>query len=134
MIPELISRVAEPAPAPRSLDQAVCQRLTQVVARIGDRWTMPVVMILGSGPRRFNEIKREAEGVSQRMLTLTLRNLERDGLVSRAVTPGAPPRVDYELTALGRSMLPVVQALGAWAQGHMGEIEAARERFDGGAG
>ncbi len=126
MIPKLISKPAPPAP-----DPATCQRLNHVLARIGDRWTMPVVMLLGEGPRRFSEIKREAAGVSQRMLTLTLRNLERDGLITRTVTPGAVARVDYELTELGRSMLPVVRALGDWAQGRMGEIEAARVRFDG---
>ena len=88
-------------------------------------------MLLGDGPRRFNEIKRMVGGISQRMLTLTLRGLERDGLVTRTVFPTIPPRVDYELTDLGRGLWQPVEALGEWASEHQTEIEAARTKFDG---
>jgi DNA-binding HxlR family transcriptional regulator len=119
------------ARAPESLSHTECQRVGQVLSRIGDRWTMLIINELGDGPRRFNELKRQVEGVSQRMLTLTLKNLERDGLVSRTVTPGAAPRVDYELTPLGRSMLEPVRALGQWAQAHIPQMDAARNAYDG---
>ena len=82
----------------------VCRTISTLLARIGDKWTVLVVQTLGEGPKRFNELRREIPSVSQRMLTLTLRNLERDGLVSRTVTPSIPPRVDYELTELGHSL------------------------------
>jgi len=87
-------------------------------------------MLLVDGPRRFNEIKRMVGGISQRMLTLTLRGLERDGMVTRTVTPTIPPRVDYELTELGHSLSQPVFALGSWAQAHLDEIDAARNAFD----
>ena len=108
-----------------------CREVSRVLARIGDKWTILVVMLLGGGPRRFNDIKRQVDGISQRMLTLTLRMLERDGMVRRTVTPTIPPRVDYELTDLGRSLLEPVQGLGGWAQANMAAIEAARAAFDG---
>jgi DNA-binding HxlR family transcriptional regulator len=101
-----------------------------VLARIGDKWSVLIIMLLGEGPRRFNEIKRMVGGISQRMLTLTLRGLERDGLVTRTVFPTIPPRVDYELTALGRSLCTPVAALGLWAREHQADIAAAQGRFD----
>jgi len=101
-----------------------------VLARIGDKWSVQIVRILGNGPRRFNEIKRIVDGISQRMLTLTLRGLERDGLVSRTVFPTIPPRVDYELTDLGRSLWEPVQALGQWAFEHSADIARAQAAFD----
>jgi DNA-binding HxlR family transcriptional regulator len=101
-----------------------------VLARVGDKWSVLIVRLLGNGPVRFNEIKRQVDGISQRMLTLTLRGLERDGLVSRSVTPSIPPRVDYELTDLGRSLWDPVEALGRWAFDHRGEIRKAQEIFD----
>jgi DNA-binding HxlR family transcriptional regulator len=101
-----------------------------VLARVGDKWSVLIVMLLGDGPKRFNEIKRLVGGISQRMLTLTLRGLERDGLVTRTVFATVPPRVDYELTDLGRSLWTPVEALGLWARTHQEEIEAARQRFD----
>jgi DNA-binding HxlR family transcriptional regulator len=107
-----------------------CQKVSRILARVGDKWTVLVVMLLGDGPRRFNEIKRMVGGISQRMLTLTLRGLERDGMVTRTVFPTIPPRVDYELTDLGHSLREPVLALGLWAQAHLPEIDAARERFD----
>lgn len=107
-----------------------CRAVSGILSRIGDKWSVLIISRLGEGPRRFNEIKRMIGGISQRMLTLTLRNLERDGLVSRTVTPTVPPRVDYALTELGRDLLVPVQALGAWAIEHTPCIEAARARFD----
>lgn len=107
-----------------------CRAVADILSRIGDKWTVLIVVTLGGGPRRFNEIKRLLNGISQRMLTLTLRGLERDGLVTRTVTPSIPPRVDYELTDLGRDLLGPVGELGAWAQRHQACITAARRRFD----
>jgi DNA-binding HxlR family transcriptional regulator len=107
-----------------------CQAVASVLARVGDKWSVLVIMMLGYGPRRFNELKRSIGGISQRMLTLTLRGLERDGLVTRTAFPTIPPRVDYELTDLGRSLSRPVEALGSWALNNMPEIETARARFD----
>jgi DNA-binding HxlR family transcriptional regulator len=107
-----------------------CTRITPVLNRVGDKWSMQIVMALGAGPRRFSELKREIDGISQRMLTLSLRGLERDGLISRDVTPTIPPRVDYELTELGLSLREPVRALGAWASEHIECIRAAQQRFD----
>jgi DNA-binding HxlR family transcriptional regulator len=107
-----------------------CRGVASVLARVGDKWSVFVIMLLGDGPRRFNEIKRMVGGISQRMLTLTLRGLERDGLVTRTVFPTIPPRVDYELTDLGRGLSKPVQALGLWAKEHQKQIEDARARFD----
>lgn len=108
----------------------VCRTISTLLARIGDKWTVLVVQTLGEGPRRFNELRREIPSVSQRMLTLTLRNLERDGLVSRTVTPTIPPRVDYELTELGRSLQKPLTALAIWALDNVEEIHEAQARFD----
>jgi DNA-binding HxlR family transcriptional regulator len=107
-----------------------CQRVSPILARVGDKWTVLIVMLLVAGPRRFNDIKRTVGGISQRMLTLTLKGLERDGMVTRTVFPTIPPRVDYELTALGLSLSEPVRALGDWAQGHLDEIDMAREAYD----
>lgn len=108
----------------------VCRTISTLLSRIGDKWTVLVVATLGDGSRRFNELRREIPSVSQRMLTLTLRNLERDGLVNRTVTPSIPPRVDYELTALGHSLLKPITALTQWALDHVEAIHAAQARFD----
>lgn len=102
-----------------------------IISRIGDKWSVLTIMYLAAGPRRFNELKRTIGGISQRMLTLTLRGLERDGLVTRTVFPTVPPRVDYELTDLGRSLTGPVQALGRWAFENQTTIEASRRAFDG---
>src|ERR1700749_4449328 len=107
-----------------------CRAVGDVLARVGDKWSILVVSRLGEGPLRFNELRRSIGGISQRMLTLTLRGLERDGLVTRTVFSTIPPRVDYELTDLGRGLLQPVQALGGWAMAHQSEIESARSRFD----
>jgi DNA-binding HxlR family transcriptional regulator len=111
-------------------DHADCRGVASILARVGDKWSVLVIMMLADGPKRFNEIKRMIEGISQRMLTLTLRGLERDGLVTRTVFPTIPPRVDYELTDLGRGLKQPVMALGQWAMDHKREIESARTRFD----
>lgn len=117
------------APTPHPL-HADCQKVSRILARIGEKWSMLVVMLLRDGPRRFNDIKRNTGGVSQQMLTRTLRGLERDGLVIRTILPTSPPQVEYALTGLGRSMSEPVLAFGRWAQEHLGEIDAARDRFD----
>ena len=114
-------------PAQPHLDSD-CRGVASILARVGDKWSVFVIMLLGDGPRRFNEIM--VGGISQRMLTLTLRGLERDGLVTRTVFPTIPPRVDYELTDLGRGLWQPVEALGKWASYHQTEIEDARARFD----
>ena len=108
-----------------------CIAVSDVLARVGDKWSVLVVTRLGQGPMRFNELRRSIGGISQRMLTLTLRGLERDGLVTRTVFPTIPPRVDYELTALGRDLLVPVSALGEWAIRNQPKIARAREQFDG---
>jgi DNA-binding HxlR family transcriptional regulator len=119
-----------PVLAPNAHLDSDCRGAASVLARVGDKWSVFVIMLLGDGPRRFNEIKRMVGGISQRMLTLTLRGLERDGLVTRTVFPTVPPRVDYELTDLGRGLSQPVIALGTWAIEHLTEIEDARARFD----
>ena len=108
----------------------VCRTISGLLQRIGDKWTVLVVTTLAGGSRRFNELRREIPTVSQRMLTLTLRNLERDGLVSRTVTPSIPPRVDYELTELGRSLVIPLHAIEQWALEHVTDIHDAQARFD----
>jgi DNA-binding HxlR family transcriptional regulator len=107
-----------------------CSRIAPVLSRIGDKWTILVVMLLGDGPMRFNELRRRVGGISQRMLTLTVRGLERDGFLTRTVFPTIPPRVDYELTPLGHSPLTPIQQLGSWAMQNIDLIEDAQRRFD----
>jgi DNA-binding HxlR family transcriptional regulator len=109
---------------------ADCRAVSDVLARVGDKWSVLVVTRLGAGPLRFNELRRSIGGISQRMLTLTLRGLERDGLITRTVFPTIPPRVDYALTPLGRDLLQPVSALGDWAIRNQPKIARARERFD----
>ncbi|EIM28702.1 winged helix-turn-helix transcriptional regulator [Microvirga lotononidis] len=111
-----------------------CGTVTEILSRVGDKWSVQVVVQLGEGPKRFNELRRIVSGISQRMLTLTLRGLERDGLVTRTVYPTIPPRVDYQLTGLGCSLLKTVRGLGDWAIANRDEILAARRRFDAGTG
>jgi DNA-binding HxlR family transcriptional regulator len=108
----------------------VCRTISTLLSRIGDKWTVLVVQTLGEGPKRFNELRREIPSVSQRMLTLTLRNLERDGLVNRTVTPSIPPRVDYELTELGQSLQRPICGLATWATDNVEAIHSAQARFD----
>jgi DNA-binding HxlR family transcriptional regulator len=115
-------------PDPASED---CRALSSILARVGDKWTVLIVVLLGDGPKRFNEIKRMVGGISQRMLTFTLRGLERDGLLTRTVYPTTPQRVDYELTRLGSTLWEAVEPLSTWARAHVGEILTSRQRFDG---
>lgn len=116
--------------AGRRHSQTGCRGISEVLARVGDKWSVLVIVTLGDGACRFNELKRKIGGISQRMLTLTLRGLERDGLVTRTMFATIPPRVDYELTELGRSLWLPVQALGDWAIAHQREIEMARSAFE----
>jgi len=102
----------------------------EVLDRVGDKWSVYVIHMLGGGTMRFSELKRGIEGISQRMLTVTLRGLERDGLVSRTVYPVVPPRVDYALTSLGETLLEAVCALFNWSEEHRTDIDAARARYD----
>ena len=104
--------------------------VTEVLAQIGGKWTVHIIMALGGGPLRFSELLRGIEGISQKMLTATLRDLEKDGFVSRKVTPSIPPRVDYELTALGHSLLKPIMGLTQWALDNIEHIHGAQARFD----
>jgi len=104
--------------------------LRDVLGRIGDKWSLRVVECLQRGPLRFNELRRNVDGISQRMLTLTLRSLERDGLVARTVYPSKPPRVDYQLTDFGRTLVSPVSALLSWAETNLPNVELSRRCFD----
>jgi DNA-binding HxlR family transcriptional regulator len=104
--------------------------LADILARIGDKWTVVVVGVLAQGPMRYSQIFKMVEGVSQRMLTLTLKSLERDGLVTRTVYPTNPPRVDYELTERGKTLIVPLHVLWTWAQTNRTAIEATRRDFD----
>lgn len=108
-----------------------CQVANDVISLVGDKWSVLVVSTLGNGRMRFSEIKRAVEGISQKMLTTTLRGLERDGYVTRTVYPTVPPRVDYELTDLGRELLEPVAALGNWAVANHARVLKARRAYDG---
>ena len=120
-------RVTKPGPVHTAES---CQPVTETLARIGDKWSVLVIVELANGPRRFRELQRAVDGISQRMLTLTLRGLERDGLITRTVTPTIPPRVDYALTELGHSLLRPVTALSDWALANVDTIHGAQARFD----
>ena len=114
----------------QELEKSDCQGISQVLARVGEKWSVLIIMLLSGGPRRFTEVKRTINGISQRMLTLCLRGLERDGLIKRTVVVIMPPHVQYELTPLGRSLTVPVIALGSWAQMHLDDIDVARAKFD----
>ena len=107
-----------------------CVSINEVLTRVGDKWSLQVISRLGEGTLRFTELKRSVDGISQRMLTLTLRQLERDGLVERTVYPTVPPKVEYSLTDLGRTIRIPVTALANWALTYRLDIQAAREAFD----
>lgn len=113
-------------------DPEDCRMVSETLARIGDKWTVLIVELLcvGRGPMRFNEIRRTIHGISQRMLTLTLRSLERDGLVTRTVHPTVPPRVEYALTELGRTLRTPLVAVAEWARANRSAIDKARKEFD----
>jgi DNA-binding HxlR family transcriptional regulator len=107
-----------------------CRAVSHMLQRIGDKWSLLVVRQLGDGPMRFNELRYAIGDISQKMLTTTLRALERDGFVTRTVFPIIPPRVDYELTDLGRELEIPVKGLAEWTIENLGRINEARERFD----
>ena len=105
-------------------------RARDVLHRVGDKWSVFVIDRLGQGSQRFSELRRSIDGITSRMLTVTLRGLERDGLVTRTVHPVIPPRVDYELTPMGATLLETIQQLMDWADSHAGDIYAARSSYD----
>jgi DNA-binding HxlR family transcriptional regulator len=107
-----------------------CLAVREVLNRVGDKWSVQVVALLGDGKKRFSELRRGIDGISQRMLTLTLKGLERDGLITRTAYPTIPPRVEYELTKLGRSLLNPIKELGDWAGQNRERIQIARNRYD----
>jgi DNA-binding HxlR family transcriptional regulator len=111
---------------------AECRTVSETLSRIGDKWSVLVVVHLGEGPVRFSELRRRIGGISQKMLTATVRGLERDGYLTRTVTPTIPPRVDYALTDLGRELLAPIRGLEAFARRNQGRIAAARAAFDRG--
>lgn len=107
-----------------------CEAARAILSRIGDKWSVLIIVLLGDGRKRFNEIKRIVGDISQRMLTLTLRGLERDGLVTRKQYPTIPPRVEYELTRLGHSLRAAVQPLNEWAQEHVKDVRSAHAKYE----
>ena len=128
--------VTKPAPVPEPAGLPPCEgrsarRMREMLTRVGDKWSVHVIAILGDGRTlRFGELQRSVEGISQRMLTVTLRSLERDGLVARTMHPEVPPRVEYVLTPLGATLLDTMKALLAWTETHVEEVDAARARYD----
>jgi DNA-binding HxlR family transcriptional regulator len=122
---------SETAPSGQSaMPYASACRVRTVLGRIGDKWAIYVVDMLGDGPHRFSELLRGIDGITARMLTVTLRGLERDGILTRTVHAAVPPRVDYELTPLGKTLLDTIGQLVAWAGTHLGDIEAAQASYD----
>ncbi|MDQ0468464.1 winged helix-turn-helix transcriptional regulator [Labrys wisconsinensis] len=107
-----------------------CRQVSEVLNRVGDKWTMQVVVALRDQPRRFNDLKRQVGGISQQMLTRTLKTLERDGMVERTVCPTTPPQVEYALTAFGRSLSVPVRELARWARANLATIHDNRRRYD----
>jgi DNA-binding HxlR family transcriptional regulator len=120
------------SPSHRRVPPDSCLAIREVLNRVGDKWSVLIVGLLADGSKRFSELRRTIEGISQRMLTLTLKGLERDGLVTRTVYPTKPPRVEYQLTKLGRTLRKPIQALAKWAQENREEIQKARNRYDAG--
>ncbi len=118
------------SPGNKKVSREACPAVRDVLSLVGDKWSVLVVALLGDGSKRFSELKRAIEGISQRMLTLTLRNLERDGLLTRTVFPTIPPRVDYELTKLGHTLLEPVLELASWAEKNRVQIQTARDKYD----
>ena len=122
--------MSTPAPVPAAPQGPAGCRAREVLDRVGDKWSLLVISLLGERTRRFTELRRSIDGISQRMLTVTLRGLERDGLVTRTVHATVPPRVDYALTPMGRTLLDTVRSLVEWADSHVPEINAARAAYD----
>lgn len=105
-------------------------RAREILDRVGDKWSLQVISLLGERTKRFNELRREIDGISQRMLTVTLRGLERDGIVIRTIYPVVPPRVEYSLTPMGATLMDAASTLVAWAESHLDRIDAARAEYD----
>lgn len=116
---------------PAGFQHEACRPIHEILSLVGDKWTILIVRHLGEGTMRFNEIRRSVDGISQKMLTTTLRNLERDGFVTRKIYPTIPPRVEYTLTDLGFGLLEPVKALAEWVTANRDRIDEARARFDG---
>ena len=127
-----LAATAAPHPTPPELEHTPTNcRAREMIVRVADKWSMYVIHVLAdAGTLRFSELRRRVDGVSQRMLTVTLRGLERDGLVSRTMHPEVPPRVEYELTPLGATLRELVRELMAWSGAHLAEVDAARARYD----
>lgn len=118
------------SPSHKHVPNDSCPAVREVLNRVGDKWSVLIVGLLADGAKRFSELRRTIEGISQRMLTLTLRGLERDGLVTRTVYPTIPPRVEYQLTELGRTLQKPIQSLAKWAQENRERIQQSRNRYD----
>jgi DNA-binding HxlR family transcriptional regulator len=118
------------SPSHKHVPSESCLAVREVLNRVGDKWSVLIVQLLSEDPKRFSELRRAIEGISQRMLTLTLKGLERDGLVTRTVYPTVPPRVEYELTSLGRTLRKPIQTLAKWAQENRERIQQSRNRYD----
>jgi len=121
---------ADAAPVVDRENSDACRPISELLSLVGDKWTMQVVKHLGNGTMRFNELRRAIDGISQKMLTTTLRNLEREGFVTRTIYPTIPPRVDYRLTDLGNELLIPIRALAEWVSENRYRIQEARTRFD----
>jgi len=119
-----------PTAQPSHSQGQCCGPIRETLSRVGDKWSLLIISILSDAPLRFNELRRRIDGISQRMLTRTLRELERDGLVTRTVTPTTPPSVEYALSDLGRSLLEPVKALVAWIMANYPQINTSQQRFD----
>ncbi|AGH50543.1 MULTISPECIES: winged helix-turn-helix transcriptional regulator [Sphingomonadales] len=125
------SAIGHPASEPPpDIEHRDCRMISEILGRIGDKWTVLVVMTLRERPRRFNELKRAVDGISQQMLARTLKALERDGMVSRRVQDSVPPQVEYSLTELGTSLAEPVKQLGQWAWAHLELIRGHRAHYD----
>jgi DNA-binding HxlR family transcriptional regulator len=118
------------SPSHKHVSHDSCIAVREVLNRVGDKWSVLIVQLLADGPKRFSELRRAIEGISQRMLTLTLKGLERDGLVTRTVYPAVPLRVDYRLTELGRTLRKPIQSLAKWALENRERIQHSRNRYD----
>jgi DNA-binding HxlR family transcriptional regulator len=130
--PQAAAEQAEPQAAAEQAEPQAADpcRASEVLGRVGDKWSLQVIFCLGEGTRRFTDLKRGVDGISQRMLTVTLRGLERDGIVTRTMYPVMPPRVEYALTPMGDTLRDAVGTLIGWAHAHLDEIEAARAAYD----
>ncbi len=128
--PAAFGQPPEAASESRAVRRPTTCRAREVLQRVGDKWSMLVIDLLGQGTMRFTELHRAVDGITARMLTVTLRGLERDGIVTRTIHPVIPPRVEYALTPMGRTLLDTIGQLVGWADSHLPEIEAARAAYD----